>query len=142
MENGKEMVKPCVPKMEKNNNDKEVTCVTIPAGAIPTPTFGGFQVGSLYIGNDGFTFGVTYNSPKTMPKEANTYLYVDNGQVRLANYKDGQRTSDIGIMESIADIQVLNKKVVMVTFSDGKLKRLFLIHMILSTLSRVLQSAL
>lgn len=41
MEKGKEMVKPCVPKMEKNNNDKEVKCVTIPAGAIPTPTFGG-----------------------------------------------------------------------------------------------------
>ena len=58
-----------------------------------------------------------------MPKEANTYLYVDNGQVRLANYKDGQRTSDIGIMESIADIQVLNEKVVMVTFSDGKVEK-------------------
>ena len=123
MENGKEMVKPCVPQDGKNNNDKEVKCVTIPAGAIPTPTFGGFQVGSLYIGNDGFTFGVTYNSPETMPKEANTYLYVDNGQVRLANYKDGQRTSDIGIMESIADIQVLNEKVVMVTFSDGKVEK-------------------
>lgn len=43
MEKGKEMVKPCVPKMEKNNNDKEVKCVTIPAGAIPTPAFGGIS---------------------------------------------------------------------------------------------------
>lgn len=68
---------------------------------------------------NGFTIGSNYGSPKTMPKEANTYLYVQNGQVRIANYKNGCRTSDIGIMESIADIQVLNEKVVMVTFSDG-----------------------
>lgn len=84
---------------------------------------GGVKIGDLVIGRDGFAFGVKYNSPETMPKEANTYLYVDNGQVRLANYKDGQRTSDIGIMESIADIQVLNEKVVMVTFSDGKTEK-------------------
>ena len=64
-----------------------------------------------------------YNSPETMPKEANTYLYVDNGQVRLANYKDGKRISDIDIMEGIADIQVMNEKVVIVTFTDGYIEK-------------------
>ena len=58
-----------------------------------------------------------------MPKEANTYLYVDGGEVRLATYENGQRFFDIVIMESIADIQVLNEKVVMVTFSDGKVEK-------------------
>lgn len=117
MEMGQEMVKP----NDNNMNNKEVKSVTIhPCGI---PAFGGVKIGDLVIGRDGFAFGVKYNSPETMPKEANTYLYVDNGQVRLANYKDGQRTSDIGIMESIADIQVLNEKVVMVTFSDGKVEK-------------------
>ena len=117
MEMGQEMVKPNNPNM--NNN--EVKSVTIhPCGI---PAFGGFQVGNLYIGNDGFAIGRIYNSPETMPKEANTYLYVENGQVRLATYENGQRLNDIGIMESIADIQVLNEKVVMVTFSDGKVEK-------------------
>lgn len=75
------------PKTE-NNNDKAVKRVEIHA-------FGGYgygcRIGDLVIGR-------IYKSPETMPKEANTYLYVDDGQVRLANYKNGQRTSDIGII--------------------------------------------
>lgn len=123
MEKGKEIIQPRAEKMNNNQKDKEIQCITIPAAAVPS--FGGFQLGDLCFKADGngFAFGRIFNSPETMPKEANTYLYVDNGQVRLANYKDGQRTSDIGIMESIADIQVLNKKVVMVTFSDGKVEK-------------------
>lgn len=105
--------------MENNQNNKEVKCVTIPAGAISMPTFGGFQVGSLYIGKDGFVFGATYNSPEKMPKEANTYLYVEDGKVRLATYKNGHRLNDIELIEGIADIQILNKKAIIVTFTDG-----------------------
>lgn len=114
---GQEMVKSNNPNM----SNKEVKCVTIHSCDVPADA--GFQIGNLYIDNNGFAIGRIYNSPETMPKEANTYLYVENNQVRLANYKDGQRTSDIGIMESIADIQVLNEKVVMVTFSDGKVEK-------------------
>lgn len=123
MEKGKEMVKNDNRTMQEIKADIASGCASTSSMCYPVPAFGGFKVGELVIGKDGFVFGRTYNSPETMPKEANTYLYVDNGQVRLANYKDGQRTSDIGIMESIADIQVLNKKVVMVTFSDGKVEK-------------------
>ena len=121
METGKEMVKNENASMKNPKADYASTSSV--CYAAPIPTFGGFKVGDLVIGRDGFVFGKMYKSPETMPKEANTYLYVEDGQVRLANYKGGQRTSDIGIMESIADIQVLNKKVVMVTFSDGKVEK-------------------
>lgn len=89
--------------------------------ATAIPTISSFGVGdyNFKMDENGFTIGTNYGSPGTMPKEANTYLYVQNGQVRIANYKNGRRISDIGIMESITDIQVLNEKVVMVTFSDG-----------------------
>lgn len=119
MEMGQEMVKP----NDNNMNNKEVKSVIIhPCGI---PVFREFQVGDLCFKPDGngFSFGRIYNSPETMPKEANTYLYIENGQVRLATYENGQRLNDIGIMESIADIQVLNEKVVMVTFSDGKTEK-------------------
>lgn len=138
MEMGKEMVKP----NENTNADfyarkvavassenVEAVRKAVPAGdtftvsGVDLNSIPGMRIGNMVIHNTGIAFGRFYNSPETMPKEANTYLYVDNGQVRLANYKDGQRTSDIGIMESIADIQVLNKKVVMVTFSDGKVEK-------------------
>lgn len=119
MEMGKEMVK----NENANMNNLKADYASISSMCYPAPAFGGLKIGDLVIGRDGFAFGRTYNSPATMPKEANTYLYVDNGQVRLANYENGQRTSDIGIMESIADIQVLNEKVVMVTFSDGKTEK-------------------
>lgn len=121
METGKEMVKNENASMKNPKADYASTSSV--CYAAPIPAFGGFKVGDLVIGRDGFVFGKTYKSPETMPKEANTYLYVEDSQVRLANYKDGQRTSDIGIMESIADIQVLNEKVVMVTFSDGKVEK-------------------
>lgn len=121
METGKEMVKNENASMKNPKADYASTSSV--CYAAPIPAFGGFKVGDLVIGRDGFVFGKMYKSPETMPKEANTYLYVEDGQVRLANYKDGQRTSDIGIMESIADIQVLNEKVVMVTFSDGKVEK-------------------
>ena len=88
MEKGKEIIQPRAEKMNNNQKDKEIQCITIPAAAVPS--FGGFQVGDLCFKADGngFAFGRIFNSPETMPKEANTYLYVDNGQVRLANYKD------------------------------------------------------
>ena len=121
MEKGKEIIQPRAEKMNNNQNDKEIKCVTIPAAAVPS--FGGFQIGDICFTPNGFAFGRTYNSPATMPKEANTYLYVEGGQVRLATYENGQRRNDIGIMESIADIQVLNEKVVMVTFFDGKTEK-------------------
>lgn len=114
MEMGQEMVKP----NDNNMNNKEVKSVTIhPCGI---PVFGGFGYNTNL---RGLVIGRIYKSPETMPKEANTYLYVDDGQVRLATYENGQRLNDIGIMESIADIQVLNEKVVMVTFSDGKTEK-------------------
>lgn len=105
-----------------NESENRIEQIMISASTMPTiSSFSGFSVGdyNFKMDENGFTIGSSYGSPETMPKEANTYLYIQNGQVRIANYKNGRRTSDIGIMESIADIQVLNEKVVMVTFSDG-----------------------
>lgn len=110
----------------ENEMKNQIEHIMISASTLPTISdFSGFGVGDANFKMDvnGFTIGMDYPSPKTMPKEANTYLYVENGQVRIANYKNGKRTSDIGIIESIADIQVLNEKVVMVTFSDGKVEK-------------------
>lgn len=105
---------------------EDVKCVTFSAGSMPMPTFVGFQTGNICIDNDGFHFGVIYNSPETMPKEANTHLYVEDGKVRLAIYKNGHRLKDIELIDGIADIQVLNKKVVIVTFTDGDTKKAIL----------------
>lgn len=103
---------------------------SIPAGntfgvkvGVDIDSIPGIRIGNAVIHNTGIAFGRIFNSPETMPKEANTYLYVDDGCVRLALYKDGQWLNDFKIMDSIADIQVLNEKVVMVTFSDGKTEK-------------------
>ena len=127
MEMGKEMVKhnenanadffAVKANIASSENTYNTVRHPIPAGASVVIARDG-----IFAGN-GFAFGRIYNSPETMPKEANTYLYVEGGQVRLAIYNDGKRLNDIGIMESIADIQVLNEKVVMVTFSDGKTEK-------------------
>lgn len=68
-------------------------------------------------------------SPATMPKETNTYLYVDEQAVwgsdvprkavRVATYKDSNRRNDFELMSAIEDVQVLNDRVIMVKFSDG-----------------------
>lgn len=68
-------------------------------------------------------------SPSTMPKETNTYLYVDeqavwgsdvpHKSVRVATYKDSKRCNDFDLMSAIEDVQVLNDRVIMVKFSDG-----------------------
>lgn len=68
-------------------------------------------------------------SPSTMPKETNTYLYVDEQavwgsdvprkSVRVATYKESNRRGDVALMSAIEDVQVLNDRVIMVKFSDG-----------------------
>lgn len=68
-------------------------------------------------------------SPAKMPKETNTYLYVDEQAawgsdvprkaVRVATYKDSNRRNDFELMSAIEDVQVLNDRVIMVKFSDG-----------------------
>lgn len=58
-------------------------------------------------------------SPLRMPEETKTYLYVENGGIRIATYENGAKKSDREIMAEIRDIQVLNNRVVMVTFADG-----------------------
>lgn len=68
-------------------------------------------------------------SPATMPKETNTYLYVDElavwgsdaprKAVRVSTYKYGNRRNDLELMSAIEDVQVLNDRVIMVKFSDG-----------------------
>lgn len=68
-------------------------------------------------------------SPSTMPKETNTYLYVDERAVwgsntphkfvRVATYKDSNRSNDVELMSAIEDVQFLNDRVIMVKFSDG-----------------------
>lgn len=113
---GQEMVKSENANME---NPKAKYASSENSVCFAAPVFGGFgysRIGELAIGR-------TYKSPETMPKETNTYLYADNGQIRLATYANGQRLNDIGIMEGISDVQVLNEKVVMVTFSDGKTEK-------------------
>lgn len=68
-------------------------------------------------------------SPTTMPKETNTYLYVNEQavygsdvprkSVRVATYKDSNRRGDVELMSAIEDVQVLNNRVIMVKFADG-----------------------
>lgn len=68
-------------------------------------------------------------SPAKMPKETNTYLYVDEQavwgsdvprkSVRVATYKESNRRGDVALMSAIEDVQVLNDRVIMVKFSDG-----------------------
>lgn len=70
-----------------------------------------------------------WRSPNTMPKETNTYLYVDeravwcsdvpHKSIRVATYKDSNRRNDVELMSAIEDVQVLNDRVIMVKFSDG-----------------------
>ncbi len=70
-----------------------------------------------------------FKSPSTMPKETNTYLYVDEQAVwgsnvpykslRVATYKDSNRRNDLELMPAIVDVQVLNNRVIMVKFVDG-----------------------
>lgn len=67
-------------------------------------------------------------SPATMPKETNTYLYVDEQavwgsdvprkSVRVATYRESNRRGDVALMSAIEDVQVLNDRVIMVKFSD------------------------
>lgn len=73
--------------------------------------------------------GAHLKSPTTMPKETNTYLYVDEQtvlgsdvprkSVRVATYKDSNRRNDVELMSAIEDVQVLNDRVIMVKFADG-----------------------
>lgn len=69
-----------------------------------------------------------WRSPDTMPKETNTYLYLDKQyvgfgtakkSVRVATYNGGRRENDVELMSAIEDVQVLNDRVIMVKFSDG-----------------------
>lgn len=68
----------------------------------------------------GFFIGETsLNSPEKMPKETKTYLYVENGKIRIATYKNGMRQFDTELISAIEDVQVLNDRVIMVKFVDG-----------------------
>ena len=99
-------------------------CLTVKNGELIMDTC---QNGAYYTivqdRNGNVIYKPTYNSPETMPKEAGTYLYVEDGNVRLATYKDGNRINDISILKSISDVRVLNERVVMVTFSDGNTEK-------------------
>lgn len=58
-------------------------------------------------------------SPARMPEETKTYLHIFGDKIRISTYENGVKKSDREIMAAIRDIQVLNNRVVMVTFADG-----------------------
>lgn len=64
-----------------------------------------------------------FNSPKTMPVEARSLVYYENGRVRVAIYKNGYRIEDTYVMPDIIDVSVVNDRVVFVTFTDGTKER-------------------
>ena len=86
---------------------------------INTPICNSNKIGSWYFTN-GFTLSKTsFNSPVKMPEETKTYLYVENGEIRIATYKNRMRQFDTKLISAIEDVQVLNDRVVMVKFVDG-----------------------
>ena len=79
-----------------------------------------FDDKSNWCADECLTIGDTsFKSPEKMLEETKTYLYVENGEIRIATYKNRMRQFDTKLISAIEDIQVFNDRVVMVKFVDG-----------------------
>ncbi len=97
---------------DKNNNDVNKPVFTIPLWE------------NAYLSAFSKATGIAFDnqvckSPETMPVEARSLVYSENGKVRAAIYKNGRRIEDTYVMPDITDVSVANDRVVFVTFADG-----------------------